>query len=181
MAAKKPVKAVAVKKVVKKPAPAKAPTTAELLGKVGIDVICARVADCHFLENIASDCGVSRGSLVKWLSSVENAALYACAREAQADKMAEDILRIADDGANDTYQTENGEATNHDVIARSRLRVDARKWLAAKMAPKKYGEKLAVVGDPLNPIETRSTLNVTGLSTATLVEIMAAKDATESR
>ena len=28
------------------------------------------------------------------------------------------------------------------AVARNRLRVDARKWLASKMAPKKYGDKL---------------------------------------
>lgn len=32
---------------------------------------------------------------------------------------------------------------NHEQIARSRLRVDARKWAAAKLAPKKYGDRIA--------------------------------------
>ena len=32
------------------------------------------------------------------------------------------------------------------MIARSRLRVDARKWVAAKLAPRKYGEKVALTG-----------------------------------
>ncbi|HEY5808152.1 MAG TPA: hypothetical protein VIT67_09310, partial [Povalibacter sp.] len=31
---------------------------------------------------------------------------------------------------------------DHDVIARSRLRVDARKWYAGKLHPKKYGDKV---------------------------------------
>jgi hypothetical protein len=78
---------------------------------------------------------------------------YARAREAQADFLAEEILQIADDGENDTYATENGPAVNHDVVQRSRLRVDARKWLASKLAPKKYGDKLAVGGaDDMPPI-----------------------------
>ena len=68
---------------------------------------------------------------------------YARAREAQADRMADEILQIADDGRNDTYVDDEGQVkVDHDVIARSRLRVDARKWLASKMAPKKYGDKL---------------------------------------
>ena len=80
---------------------------------------------------------------------------YARAREAQADKMAEDILQIADDGSNDTYEDEDGNPrTDHDVVARSRLRVDARKWLASKMAPKKYGDKVAIGGaDDLPPVD----------------------------
>jgi hypothetical protein len=71
--------------------------------------------------------------------------------------MAEDILAIADDSASDVIVGENGrEMVNNEAIARSRLRVDARKWLASKMAPKKYGDKLAVGGaDDLPPIQTQ--------------------------
>lgn len=69
---------------------------------------------------------------------------YARAREAQADAMADEILAIADETERDTIETENGERANNEWIARSRLRVDARKWLASKMAPKKYGDKLDV-------------------------------------
>lgn len=134
----------------------------EKLDAVGIDAICERVSNCEFLQVIADSYDVSRGSMVKWLTSGEgagsNADLYARAREAQADRMAEDILQIADDGTRDTYiDSEGRERTDQDVIARSRLRVDARKWLAAKMAPKKYGEKLAIGGaDDLPPIKTMS-------------------------
>lgn len=71
---------------------------------------------------------------------------YVRAREEQADFLAEEILEIADDGSNDlmtitkgdaSYETENKEVTN-----RSKLRVDARKWIASKLKPKKYGDKL---------------------------------------
>jgi hypothetical protein len=130
-----------------KPAPLK-----DKLDAVGIDAICERVSDCETLQSIADSVKVSKGTLITWLAG--HADQYARAREAQADKLAEDILAIADDGSNDTYQTEDGEVTNHDVIARSRLRVDARKWLAGKMAPKKYGDKLAVGGsDDMPPIQ----------------------------
>lgn len=69
------------------------------------------------------------------------------AREAQADLLAEQILQIADDGTNDTQTDDEGRVrVDQDVIARSRLRVDARKWLASKMAPKKYGDKIEHTG-----------------------------------
>lgn len=61
--------------------------------------------------------------------------------------MADGILEIADDGRNDTYllDEETGErGTDHDVIARSRLRVDTRKWLLSKCLPKIYGDRLEV-------------------------------------
>jgi hypothetical protein len=121
------------------------------LTALGVEAVCARIADCESLQSIADSIPCAKGRLIVWLAQYPDQ--YARAREAQADKFAEEILQIADDGSNDTYETENGTATNHDVIARSKLRVDARKWLASKMAPKKYGEKLAVGGaDDLPPV-----------------------------
>jgi hypothetical protein len=85
---------------------------------------------------------------MRWLQANEGFRdNYVRARDAQADYLAEEIIQIADDGLNDTYATEDGDAVNHDVIARSRLRVDARKWYAGRMAPKKYGEKVQVDAD----------------------------------
>lgn len=80
-----------------------------------------------------------------WLdgSRPEFSEQYARAREAQADKLAEEALTIADDGRNDTYTDADGNVkTDSEVIQRSKLRVDTRKWLASKMAPKKYGDKV---------------------------------------
>ena len=81
---------------------------------------------------------------------------YARAREAQADKLAEEALQIADDGRSDTYVDGDGNVkTDTEVIQRSKLRVDTRKWLASKMAPKKYGDKVAIGGaDDLGPVQT---------------------------
>ena len=66
--------------------------------------------------------------------------------EAQADALAEETLEIADDGKND-WMLDNdpdnpGYKLNGEHVQRSRLRVDARKWFASKVAPKKYGEKV---------------------------------------
>lgn len=78
---------------------------------------------------------------------------YAQAREDQADYMADEILDIADDGSNDTYIDQKGyEQVNHDHIQRSRLRVDARKWVAAKLKPKKYGDSAVLKGDQEAPV-----------------------------
>ena len=139
--------------------PRKKPTPAQdKLGAVGIDVICAAVAECVPLRHIAEDNKVSFATLATYLSRPENIEQYARAREAQADKMAEDILQIADDGANDTYTDDKGNVlTDHDVVARSRLRVDARKWLASKMAPKKYGDKVELSGNKDAPLTVEIT------------------------
>lgn len=54
---------------------------------------------------------------------------YARAREAQAHREVEEIREIADGATNEDYNV-------------ARLKIDARKWRASKMAPKKYGDKL---------------------------------------
>lgn len=87
---------------------------------------------------------------------------YATAREQQADYMADDLLTIADDSRNDYMVNAIDESgakifvTNKENIMRSRLRIDTRKWIAAKLKPKKYGEKIqqevtGADGTPLNP------------------------------
>lgn len=109
------------------------------------DVICERLSEGDSLRAISRDESMPAQSTVfKWLIAVPAfAEQYTRAREAQADHMAEEILEIADDGSNDSYIDGDGnKRTDQDVIARSRLRVDARKWLASKMAPKRYGDKL---------------------------------------
>ena len=71
---------------------------------------------------------------------------YARAKEAQADALAEELLDIADDGSNDWMEVHDRDNTgwkaNGEAIQRSRLRVDTRKWIASKLKPKKYGDKL---------------------------------------
>jgi hypothetical protein len=73
---------------------------------------------------------------------------YEISKAESADYLAEDTLDIADDGSNDwmaTNDPENpGYRVNGEAIARSRLRVDTRKWIASKLKPKKYGEKLDI-------------------------------------
>lgn len=60
-------------------------------------------------------------------------AKYARAREAQAHHMAELTLEIADDKELDPQN--------------KRVMIDARKWYAGKMLPKKYGDRLELAGD----------------------------------
>jgi hypothetical protein len=67
---------------------------------------------------------------------------YARAKNESADVLVEQMIDIADDGTNDFIETEDGVKFNHEHVQRSRLRVDTRKWIASKLKPKKYGERL---------------------------------------
>lgn len=112
------------------------------------DDICDRLADGKSLRSIclADDMPV-QSTVFKWLSQQPAfAEQYARARETQADTLFDEIQDIADDGSNDYITKKNAdgseyEAVNSEHIQRSRLRVDARKWMASKLQPKKYGDK----------------------------------------
>ncbi len=125
------------------------------------DRICSRIAQGESLVNICKDAGMpNRQTFMRWLLEDKHEGLrdnYARAREAQADYYAEQIIEIADTplvGVK-TKTNERGEVetTEGDMIEHRRLQVDARKWYASKVAPKKYGDKLAVgQADDLTPL-----------------------------
>jgi hypothetical protein len=82
----------------------------------------------------------SRQTLDRWIDSIPAfAAICARAREAQADYMADKIVE------------ESYAATPADVQV-AKLRVDTLKWLAARLAPKKYGDSTTLKGDAENPL-----------------------------
>lgn len=90
----------------------------------------------------------NRETIWQWrLDHVEFGHLYDSARRLQADLLAEEITEIADNSNNDTLikiksDGSETEVANTEWIARSRLRVDTRKWIACKLLPKVYGEKI---------------------------------------
>ena len=74
--------------------------------------------------------------------------LYARAREVGYHAMADDLIDIADNSRNDFMTVTRGdeavEVVNREVLDRSRLRIETRKWIVAKMLPKVYGDKQEV-------------------------------------
>jgi len=86
-------------------------------------------------------------SVFKWIGEHrEFSEQYAHALACRGDCLAEEMQEIADSPCADAVD-----------VQRNRLRVETRKWLASKMAPKKYGDKLAIGGaDDLPPIKTMS-------------------------
>lgn len=92
-----------------------------------------------------------------WLRKHEEFANnYIRAREDQADTLADEIVRIADTpmlGIKTKTDAEgNVETTEGDMIEHRRLQVDARKWIASKLKPKKYGDSLIHRGDQTEPV-----------------------------
>lgn len=114
------------------------------------EAILLRLADGESLRSICCDQEMpARTTVYSWIMEDTDgfADHYARARELQADSHADDIIDIADDGSNDWMERrrEGGsvdQVVDHEHIQRSKLRVDARKWAASKLKPKRYGERI---------------------------------------
>ena len=112
------------------------------------DMICQRLADGESLREICREDNMPSESAVRgWVvQDVDGLhARYARAREAQMDRWAEEIIEIGDDATNDWMTRRDGsKSVDQEVVNRARLRIDARKWLMSKLAPKTYGEKVEI-------------------------------------
>ena len=109
------------------------------------EYVCQEIEKGKALRNVLKDENMpSTSTFYQWLDNDEvKAKQYARATEVRADIIFDDILAIADENTNDTSINENGiEVVNNDVIQRSRLRIDARKWVLSKLNPKKFGDKI---------------------------------------
>lgn len=119
------------------------------------DTICERISDGESLRAICrEDAMPNKATVFRWLAANPLFSdQYARAREAQADTLADELTDIADDARNDWMERlgEDGQPLgwreNGEAIQRSRLRVDTRKWIASKLKPKKYGERLELAGE----------------------------------
>lgn len=106
--------------------------------------ICERLADGESLRAICRDEQMPNERTVRrWaLDNEEFSPQYARAREIGYLGMADDLIEIADESGGDSYTDDDGnERTNHEAVARSRLRVDTRKWVLSKALPKIYGDR----------------------------------------
>lgn len=96
--------------------------------------ICSQLADGLSLRKICEATEMpSIDTVRRWLlddNKQEFQVQYVRAREEQADYYADAIIEEAD------------KATDRDSAAAAKVKVDARKWVASKLKPKKYGDKL---------------------------------------
>lgn len=117
--------------------------------------------------------GVPNSTFMRWLDDDEKLAeRYARAREDLIEHIASETIAIADEPVPVT----NNGSTDSGAVQKQRLQVDTRKWLLAKLAPKKYGDRIELAGDRDNPIKVEQTIDVSKLGTDVLAQIMAAKD-----
>lgn len=94
--------------------------------------------------------GVPIGSFLRWVEQdAQLAERYTRARETLIERIAEETMEIADQEAETAVE-----------VNKQRLQVDTRKWLLAKLAPQRYGDKLHLAGHDGGTVKTETETRV---------------------
>lgn len=139
--------------------------------------ICVRLSLGESLRSICMDDHMpARSTVFEWLDRDDEIGetfrtKYARARELQADTNVDDMTDIADDGSNDWMEKRDkdgalvGWIVNGEAIARSKLRIETRRWIAEKLRPKKYGNKIDITSgdEPIQPDLSNAAAQVAAL------------------
>ena len=122
-----------------------------------IEEICARLAQGEPVSHITKDAHMpDLVNVYKWLRvDDEFRKLYETARSDGAHTYAAEIAEIIDEEPLAVYDEAGNKKYDSGSIAHKRLRMDGRKWLAAKYLPKVYGERQILAGDAENPLEVK--------------------------
>ncbi len=126
--------------------------------------ICAQIAEGRPLVRICEHQAMPNTATVyRWMKAHPDfLEMYQLAKEDQADTLAEEIITIADELPHTKVVDSDGTEViipivlDAAAVQRQRLRVEARKWVASKLKPKRYGDRQELVGAggaPLLPQE----------------------------
>ena len=160
-AAKAIGKAKVASKAAKAPTPANKPKPRRVFDQKVADMICIGLSEGMSLRQIlkADTTGVlpAQSTVYDWLLRQPSfAEQYARAREEQADTNADEILEIADEMPPEFTDDKGRTYLDQTFIQWQKNRIDARKWTAMKLKPKKYGDKLGLHGvEGAAPITTQ--------------------------
>ena len=119
-------------------------------------------------------------TVYRWLSRFpEFSNMYAKAKDQAADTLAEEIQAIADEMPMETTDKDGNTKFDSAYIQWMRLRVDARKWVAAKLKPRKYGDRVELTGDKDNPLHINAQVETKTLFSTILQNLELKKQAQE--
>ena len=132
-------------------------------------ILCERIALGDSLNKICKEPGMPSQSVVyEWLvRHPEFAESYTRAREEQAETHADQIIELSD-ATPETMPVYDRDGNVVELkldsawVQWQRQRIDARKWVAAKLRPKRYGDRVSVGGDAENPLVVQNSFEVFG-------------------
>ena len=136
------------------------------------DSICDIISTSNkSLRTIALELNIPVTTILQWLrDNIEFSNQYARAKEMQADFLAEEIIEISEHTEED-----HTAFTGTNVVQRDKLRIEARKWVAAKLKPKKYGDRLDLTTDG----EKLAPLDLSAIPTDILLQVLAQNNAND--
>lgn len=108
------------------------------------DEILKRISEGETLRDICRDDHMPNYSTVySWLKKGDDIAQrFARARDIGFGAIAEDCMKIADDGQNDWMERKGKKELNSEHVQRSKLRIETRLKLLGVWDPKRYGTKI---------------------------------------
>lgn len=99
------------------------------------DRICQWIADGKSLKSYCRQTGRHMITVYAWMREHPDfLSRYARAREDRADSLADEMQDIADETTSGTFEQ----------IAAAKLRIETRKWIASKLRPGTYGDRIEV-------------------------------------
>jgi hypothetical protein len=112
------------------------------------ELICRRMIKPESIQSICRDPEMpAESTIYLWrLRHAEFSEMYARAREVQGHRYADEALEIADEVEPEA-----------EAIQKAKLQVDLRKWMAARLAPRDFGDKVALTGGDGGAIRTESS------------------------
>jgi len=124
--------------------------------------ICTRISCGESLRQICMEEGMPVHSTVYlWLlQNKQFSDNYAKARDEQADTLADEIQAIADEYPAEIVDDKGISRTDSGWVTWQKNRIDARKWVASKLKPKKYGDRQIVAGDADSPLEVKTNTEI---------------------
>lgn len=119
------------------------------------DTLCAWVQAGGSLRGYCKETGRSAATVYRWMrEDTQFQARYSQAHEDRADTLTDEMLEIADTVASNP---------SIEAVAAAKLQVEARKWIASKLRPQRWGDKQIVehkgnvsirIGIPQKPLAT---------------------------
>lgn len=116
--------------------------------------ICARIAGGSSVAEVFREPAAdypNQHTFWRWCADPEVERAYRDATVTRGEKYAEEIVAISDQ-APPLERTQFGEKHDAGFVAWQKNRIEARKWVAARMLPKRYGDRTVIAGDADNPV-----------------------------
>ncbi len=145
--------------------PSDATTRARIVGEICAHICAGQSVASIFGDDFKRpDDWPSEPTFWRWIDDPELEKLYDRATMRRAEKYAEEVVSIVDEEPR-MVQTQFGEHVDQGHVAWQKNRAEKRQWVAARMRPKRWGDKMLVGSDPDNPIPPLVVIGAAGAKT----------------